>query len=145
MPTDEELREMSCRGDGDLEILRGLGACPAISFMEGPVATYVQRYLGGLGLSARSDGYGNLVIHHSGRSQERESQPPIAFVAHMDHPGFEALVVCLPNGFTIRQRSTWPPVCLLSLWERIEVRVRPGFAGRTSSYQHCNAIYETLD
>ena len=38
-----------------------------------------------------------------------------------------------------------PPVCLLSLWERIEVRVRPGFAGRTSSYQHCNAIYETLD
>ncbi len=85
MPTDEELREMS------LEILRGLGACPAISFMEGPVATYVQRYLGGLGLSARSDSYGNLVIHHSGRSQERESQPPIAFVAHMDHPGFEAL------------------------------------------------------
>ena len=21
----------------------------------------------------------------------------------------ESLVVCLPNGFTIRQRSTWPP------------------------------------
>ena len=59
--------------------------------------------------------------------------------------GKRPLVVCLPNGFTIRQRSTWPPVCLLSLWERIEVRVRPGFAGRTSSYQHCNAIYETLD
>ena len=44
-----------------------------------------------LGLSARGDGHGNLVVHHCGSSEERERQPPIAFVAHMDHPGFEAL------------------------------------------------------
>ena len=25
------------------------------------------------------------------------------------HPLGAILVVCLPNGFTIRQRSTWPP------------------------------------
>ena len=85
MPTDQELKDIS------LEILRDLGACPAISFMEEPVAAYVQRYLRGLGLSARGDGHGNLVVHHCGISEERERQPPIAFVAHMDHPGFEAL------------------------------------------------------
>ena len=26
-----------------------------------------------------------------------------------DDEALEQLVVCLPNGFTIRQRSTWPP------------------------------------
>ena len=49
MPTDQELKDIS------LEILRDLGACPAISFMEEPVAAYVQRYLRGLGVCPRNN------------------------------------------------------------------------------------------
>ena len=74
-----------------LELLGGLGACPAVSFLEGPVAAYIRGYLGDIGLTAEHDRYGNLVVHRRRNGEIRGEQPPIAFVAHMDHPGFEAL------------------------------------------------------
>ena len=74
-----------------MDLLRGLGACPAVSFLEGPVAAYIQESLRGMDLTAESDQYGNFIVHHSRRPDKQGNHPPIAFVAHMDHPGFEAL------------------------------------------------------
>ena len=74
-----------------LELLAGMGACPAVSFLEGPVASHIRGRLAGMGLNAEHDRYGNIVVHRRGKGDTGEDQPPIAFVAHMDHPGFEAL------------------------------------------------------
>ena len=74
-----------------LELLEGLGACPAVSFLEGPVAAYIQRSLSSMGLTAERDQCGNLIVHQPGNEGVREKNPPIVFVAHMDHPGFEAV------------------------------------------------------
>jgi endoglucanase len=85
MPPDEGIKTLS------LEILKGLGECPAVSFMEGAVASYIQRFLQDLGLSVETDRHGNLITHLEGGNSSPEGQPPIAFMAHMDHPGFEAV------------------------------------------------------
>jgi endoglucanase len=85
MPPDEGIKTLS------LEILKGLGECPAVSFMEGAVASYIQRSLQDLGLSVETDRHGNLITHLEGGNSSPEGQPPIAFMAHMDHPGFEAV------------------------------------------------------
>ena len=74
-----------------LDLLRELAERPAVSFQEGPVATRIQNSLEGMGLAVAHDRYGNLIVRHSGQSRNREDHPPIAFVAHMDHPGFEVV------------------------------------------------------
>ena len=85
MTNDKHIQDLS------LGILRDLGACPAVSFAEGPVAACIWRRLKSLGLSPNTDRYGNIVVHLPGSTSDRATHPPIAFVAHMDHPGFEAL------------------------------------------------------
>jgi endoglucanase len=85
MPPDEGIKTLS------LEILKGLGECPAVSFMEGAVASYIQGFLQDFGLSVETDRHGNLITHLEGGNSSPEGQPPIAFMAHMDHPGFEAV------------------------------------------------------
>ena len=87
MPGAEQLREFS------LNLLRELGGCPAIPFMEAEVAAVIRRTLRGMGLTVEPDRYGNVIAHRRGHRDCREEQPPIAFVAHMDHPGFEAVEV----------------------------------------------------
>ena len=87
MDTREQIKSLS------LDLLRELGGCPAVSFMEGAVAGCIQRSLQGTGLSVERDGYGNLIAHNLRHSDKDESNPPIAFMAHMDHPGFEAIGV----------------------------------------------------
>ena len=42
--------------------------------------------LADLGLSSFRDDFGNVIAHYSNSEAD---EPPIAFVAHMDHPGFE--------------------------------------------------------
>ena len=74
-----------------LNLLRELGGCPAVSFQEEAAATCIQRLLKGMGLSAERDRYGNLIVHRLGRLHDGREHPPIALVAHMDHPGFEAV------------------------------------------------------
>ena len=77
----QDLRALS------LELLENLGEHPAIPFFEGGVAEYIGKYLDRLGLSVQKDTYGNLVVRQAG---EDPDIPAIAFVAQMDHPGFEA-------------------------------------------------------
>ena len=87
MDTREQIKTLS------LDLLRELGGCPAVSFMEGAVADCIRRTLQGTGLSVEQDGYGNLIAHNLRHSDKDGDNPPIAFMAHMDHPGFEAIGV----------------------------------------------------
>ena len=70
-----------------LDFLARLGAQPAVAFHENGVATAVRGVLTEIGVSWRTDSFGNIIAHIAGTGAD--SVPPIAFMAHMDHPGFE--------------------------------------------------------
>ena len=72
-----------------LDILARLGAQPATSFSEDGVASAVKAILEESAVGFRVDNYGNIIAKVAGDSPPGEV-PPIAFMAHMDHPGFEA-------------------------------------------------------
>ena len=113
---------MSIDDKDALQILRDLGGLPAVAFHEGLVSDYVQRTLTDLGLSPTTDQYGNIIVRVPGTVA---GVPPIAFVAHMDHPGFEA--VELREGALVAEaRGGVPPV---SLTEPLPVEV----VGRSGS------------
>ena len=83
-----------------LDILARLGAQPATSFLEDGVAGVVREVLDEANVAHRTDAYGNIIAHLPGAStgaaaplQKIPPVPPIAFMAHMDHPGFEAVAV----------------------------------------------------
>lgn len=71
-----------------LDILARLGSHPATSFHEAGVAHIVKAVLWDLGVAFRSDEYGNILARVPGR---RTDVVPLALVAHLDHPGFEAV------------------------------------------------------
>ena len=70
-----------------LNYLAGLGAIPATSYYEKPVADYILAQCADIGVETQVDRYGNILATRPG---EDESADGIAFVAHMDHPGYEA-------------------------------------------------------
>ena len=79
---------MESRDQRALEHLRELGCRPAAPFFEQGPTAYIREVLSGLaGVESRIDEFGNVIAHYA--SGADASQPPIAFVAHMDHPGFE--------------------------------------------------------
>ena len=75
-----------------LDILARLGGQPATSFLEGGVSGVVKEVLDEAGVPHTTDAYGNIIASLKGASIGG-SVPPIAFMAHMDHPGFEAVAV----------------------------------------------------
>ena len=86
-----------------LELLRDLGACPATPFFERLPAAYIADTLQRAGVHHRRDDFGNVVSHVPATAES--SGPPIAFVAHMDHPGFE--IVELEGDGSSRQGDGW--------------------------------------
>lgn len=70
-----------------LEFLARLGAQPAVAFHENGVATAVRTALTEIGATWRTDNFGNIIARVPGSNSG--GVPPIAFMAHMDHPGFE--------------------------------------------------------
>ena len=86
---------MTDRREQTLDILARLGAQPATSFREDGVAGVVQTILAELNVEYRVDDYGNIIAHRPAgvASTELGNVPPIAFMAHLDHPGFEAVAV----------------------------------------------------
>lgn len=100
-------------------ILSELGSCPAVSFLEDPVAARIETYLQDMGLAVDLDAYGNLIAHLSGRSDYEGDKTPIAFVAHMDHPGFEA-VELKGNKLIARALGGVPQSCFT---DRVPVQV----------------------
>ena len=79
---------MESRDQRALEHLRELGCRPAAPFFERGPTAYIRDILSGLsGVESRLDEFGNVIAHYANGADA--TQPPIAFVAHMDHPGFE--------------------------------------------------------
>lgn len=73
-----------------LDFLYRLGQQAAVAFHEGGVAATIKAILGELGLGFRVDEFGNIIVQIRGRLP---GSVPMALVAHMDHPGFEAAAV----------------------------------------------------
>ncbi len=69
-----------------LDHLKELCSRPATPFFEDGPAQYIVEQLEDMGVPAERDQFGNIVAHYSSGDV---TDPPIAFVAHMDHPGFE--------------------------------------------------------
>ena len=74
--------------DRPLRLLERLAARRAVPFFEDGVAAYVSAELREAGLQPETDAYGNVLVRVPGTQRE---VPPLALVAHMDHPGFEAV------------------------------------------------------
>jgi hypothetical protein len=67
-----------------LQIVRPLLECPTAPTYEGAVRDEIERQLRGIdGLKLQTDAYGNLIAWYCGEA------PKYAFVAHMDHPGWQ--------------------------------------------------------
>ncbi len=69
-----------------LKILEGLGRCPATPFYEDGPAKYILDALAAMGIAHSRDSFGNVVAT---LGESGGDTPPVALVAHMDHPGFE--------------------------------------------------------
>ena len=71
------------------KVLKDLLNLPTAPFLESAVYDYLVAACRGLtGVRLRTDRYGNLLAHY--RHQPRKITP-LAFAAHMDHPGFCAI------------------------------------------------------
>jgi endoglucanase len=69
-----------------LEILEALGRRPATPFYEEGPAQYIVAALSNMGVAHSRDRFGNVVAT---LGDPKSDTPPVALVAHMDHPGFE--------------------------------------------------------
>ncbi len=78
-------------GKRALDILRLLGGCPATSFHERLVSRRIVDILDASKIDYRVDMYGNIIASVDGNLEAESESLPIAFVAHMDHPGFEVV------------------------------------------------------
>ena len=81
---------MTLNVESAIDILAALGRNPAVAFHEGPVAATVRSILDEAGLRSETDEFGNIICRLPGNSP---GETPLAVVAHMDHPGFEAVEV----------------------------------------------------
>lgn len=77
-----ELREIA------LTTLGQLGRLPATSYHEHSAAAYLSTRCEALGLEVQSDVWGNVLVSRPGSEPGARG---LAFVAHMDHPGFETV------------------------------------------------------
>ena len=70
------------------EILSDLGKFPVTSYWEDGPAAYLRDRAIRAGLEVSMDHWGNVLVKKPGTNQ---MSPGIAFVAHMDHPGYEVV------------------------------------------------------
>lgn len=78
---ERELEEVA------LGTLESLGRMPAIPYYEDAGAVFVREFCSEAGLVIEADRHGNVLVQQPGRDV---GAPGLAFVAHLDHPGFEA-------------------------------------------------------
>ncbi len=81
---------MTIQKERSLSILASLGAQPAVAYHEGGVSSTVTGHLADMGVPFQVDDFGNIIARIRGQSN---GVTPLAIVAHMDHPGFEAVAV----------------------------------------------------
>jgi len=70
-----------------LRLARQLVSLPTAPYHEQAVRAFVEQHCRSLGLRTERDAAGNVLV----RYQYGARRAPLLFVAHMDHPGFEAL------------------------------------------------------
>ena len=76
--------------DEALDFLARLGAQPAVAFHEDGAAAAARAILDAAGIEHRTDDYGNILARLPGGGHDGGAPtPPLAIVAHLDHPGFE--------------------------------------------------------
>ena len=108
-PGDEPLSEAGNR-EYALRSLAALGRLPAVSYYEHRGADYVKSVCEEAGLAVRVDRWGNVLATRPGADTDA---PGLAFVAHLDHPGFEA--VSYDGGYLLcRALGGVPPGALRS-------------------------------
>ena len=71
-----------------LDFLARLGANPAVAFHEAGVAAAARKILDETGVGYSLDEFDNILARLPGSDP---AVPPLAVVAHMDHPGFELI------------------------------------------------------
>ena len=91
--------------DNSLKILEMLGGCPSTSFHENLVFKCIKRILTSENIPFKTDTYGNILVRIEGK---KPGNKPVAFVAHMDHPGFE--VDRIENGQVIAKALGGVPI-----------------------------------
>ncbi len=101
-----------------LDFLARLGAQPAVAFHESGVASAVRSILDGTGVEYRIDGSGNILARLAGRNPE---VPPLAIVAHMDHPGFELTERLGDNGEFVAEALGGIPASSFDAGVRLQV------------------------
>ena len=72
----------------EVDILRSLCKVPTVSYYERGVASLISGWCHGFGLTTAWDEFGNLYACHPGVDVQNAK---VAFVAHMDHPGYEVV------------------------------------------------------
>ena len=117
--------------DQALDFLARLGGQPAVAFYEDGVASVITAILSEAQLPFRIDEFGNIIVRIPG---QRPDVLPLALMAHMDHPGFEAVDVqgdCLV-GVALGgvPPSSFDAGVLLSVVLRDGERLRAHTAGR---------------
>lgn len=76
--------------DFALTTLEELSHIPAVPYYEQNVASYIKSICEGLNLQTQTDRYGNVLVSRIGTDIDANGT---ALVAHLDHPGFEAVEV----------------------------------------------------
>ncbi len=115
-----------------MKILKDLGSRLACPFFEYKVSQYILETIRQMGVKVECDSFGNIIAHYDNLPSHRE-RTPIAFVAHMDHPGFEIIESCR-KGFVARAMGGIPvaslnkpvPVAVFTLCgERVSGEISP--------------------
>ena len=70
----------------DIRLLKNVLNLPTAPFYEAFVSHFVQAFCKKIGVRCQQDSFGNLKAVY-----KRGFAPPVAFTAHMDHPGFEVV------------------------------------------------------
>ena len=71
-----------------LEMLEKLGSAPAAPYFEEQVVALISQECDDLGLNFVHDPFGNIIVERPGLDNAAAG---MAFVAHLDHPGFEVV------------------------------------------------------
>ncbi len=80
-----------------LKLFTDLLSLPTAPYRENAVANFVRAYAEKRDLPVKADKYGNLIVRYT----HGKNPKPVALTAHMDHPGFEVLVI---NGRSLYAR-----------------------------------------
>ncbi len=90
-----------------LTVLSEIASIPTAPLHEEGVAAYVARFLRHIGLPFQVDPFGDLIATY----RHGDTSPPVALVAHLDHPGLEIAAVGPGHQAQANLLGGVPPAC----------------------------------